>query len=215
MAGLFITIEGIEGAGKTTIAAKLEEWLTALGHRVYRTREPGGTPLGESLRQILLDANTPLGLEAELLLIEAARAQLMREVILPRLAAGETIVLDRHTDSTMAYQGYGRGLEKDVIQTLSTFATQGRNPDLTVLLDLDAETGLHRAQRVTQQTGLKDRFENEHIDFMKRIRQGFLAIAHKNPQRILLIPAGVDVDSVWQMIVTHLSANARVCFNQP
>lgn len=201
MPGLFITIEGVEGAGKTTLAAQLEQWLATQGVSVFRTREPGGTSLGESLRQIILNADVSLCLESELLLLEAARAQLMQDVILPRLQKGETVILDRHIDSTVAYQGYGRGMDIDMIQKFNTFVCHSRRPDITILLDLDVTIGLERAKKISLQENFRDRFENEKIEFMQKIREGFLAIAQAESQRFIVLSARNDAQVVLEMLL--------------
>lgn len=204
MPGLFITVEGIEGAGKTTIAERLETWLQGRGHATFRAREPGGTPVGEALRGLILDAGHPLGVEAELLLIEAARAQLMDEVVLPRLEQGQTVILDRHIDSTTAYQGYGRGLDLDLIARLNHFATRGRRPDRTILLDVDAAVGLARARDSKPGAAYQDRFETEELAFMERVRQGFLTLARQEPARFLVVNAEREVEAVWRIVCTGM-----------
>lgn len=204
MAGIFISMEGIEGAGKTSMAERLEQWLQAAERPVFRTREPGGTQAGEVLRQVILDADIPLCSEAELLLIEAARAQLMHEVILPKLREDCIVILDRHIDSTTAYQGFGRGVDGDLIAQLNGFTCRYRKPDLTVLLDVDVVEGLQRAQKITQQTLIRDRFETEKVEFMQKIREGFLEIAKKEPYRFLIVPAQGDEESVWTMLLAEI-----------
>ncbi|MFB3785376.1 MAG: dTMP kinase [bacterium] len=204
MPGFFITVEGIEGAGKTTVAERLETWLQVRGHATFRAREPGGTPTGEALRGLILDAGHPLGVEAELLLIEAARAQLMDEVVLPRLELGQTVILDRHIDSTTAYQGYGRGLDLDWIARLNHFATRGRRPDRTLLLDVDAAVGLARARGSKPDTPYADRFETEELAFMERVRQGFLTLARSEPQRFHVVNAEAGVEEVWRKVCTGI-----------
>ncbi len=212
MPGLFITVEGIEGAGKTTIAERLEAWLQSRGHATYRTREPGGTKIGESLRGLILNAGHPLGMEAELLLIEAARAQLMNEIILPRLEQGQTVILDRHIDSTTAYQGYGRGLDLDWIARLNHFATRGRRPGRTILLDVDAATGLARARGSKPDVLFEDRFETEELAFMERVRQGFLTLARQEPGRIHVVNARAGVEAVWGE-VSACMADYKIMFS--
>ncbi len=204
MPGFFLTIEGIEGTGKSTIAERTEHWFREKGHSVYRTREPGGTPVGESLRKILLDASHSLCLESELLLMEAARAQLMDEFILPKLASGYTVVLDRHIDSTTAYQGYGRGMDLDLIVKLNRFTCRGRVPDLTLLLDVNVQTGLERAKKITDQENLQDRFESERVEFMQLVRDGFLEIARREPNRISVVSTEEGIEKVWKKIQTLL-----------
>lgn len=205
MSGFLITFEGIEGTGKSTFAERTETWLREKGHPVYRTREPGGTPVGETLRNLLLDAKHSLCLESELLLMEAARAQLMDEVVLPKLESGHIVILDRHFDSTTAYQGYGRGLNLDLIVKLNNFTCHGRVPDLTILLDIDVQTGLERASNITRQEGYHDRFESERIEFMEHVREGFIKIYQKEQKRIVLISSDVLIENVWDRIQKVLS----------
>lgn len=205
MLGWFITIEGIEGSGKSTIARRLESRLREQGYSTFCTREPGGTDIGETLRELILNAEKPLSTQAELLLLEAARAQIMEEVILPRLAQNITVVLDRHCDSTIAYQGFGRGVDLDLIARINRFVCQGRTPDLTVLLDVDVKTGLSRARKVMERAGFKDRFETEAVEFMQLVREGFLKIAQKEPERVALVPACSDIESVWESVWCEIS----------
>ncbi len=200
MSGRLITVEGIEGSGKTTIAKRLVLFFKEKNIPCLYTREPGGTTAGEALRSIILDAEIPLCQESELLLIEAARAQIMREIVFPSLNAGQHVILDRHTDSTMAYQGYGRGMNRETVEQLNSFATQSRTPDLTILLDIDAPTGVARAQKITSQQGLNDRFETENIQFMEKVREGFLEIAQNDPERIILIDSRNDIEKVWEAV---------------
>ncbi len=200
MAGFFITLEGIEGTGKTTQAARIEEWLQNQGRPCLRTREPGGTAAGESIREILLNADYTLSVETELLLIEAARSQLMDEVILPELDAGKIIILDRFYDSTTAYQGYGRGLNLDFVSRINRFASRQCVPDLTLIFDLDVKTGLERARKIVERANFKDRFESETIEFMERARKGFLEIAASEPNRTRVIPVDSDPETIWEQI---------------
>ncbi len=190
--GCFITIEGIEGCGKTTQVRLLARRLKEEGHRVKVTREPGGCPIADQVRSILLNADnramTPL---TELLLYAAARAQHVREVVTPALEAGEIVLCDRFTDATIAYQGHGRGLDLDVIRRLNQLATGGVRPDLTLLLDCPAETGLKRAiSRINNSKGPREeRFELESLRFHERVREGYLALAAKEPERFVTIDA--------------------------
>lgn len=198
MPGYFITIEGIEGAGKSALAKHLVSWFQERGHETFCTREPGGTDIGESLRELILNAERPLSVRAELLLIEAARAQIMDEVILPRLNRGMTVILDRHCDSSAAYQGYGRGVDLELIDRLNRWVCQQRTPDLTLLLDVDVKTGLSRARKVKERAGFQDRFETEAIEFMQKVRDGFLQIAKREPRRVAIVSAQDDLESVWK-----------------
>ncbi|MTV48433.1 dTMP kinase [Heliobacillus mobilis] len=197
MPGLFITLEGADGAGKTTQGALLAQAFRALQYPVLETREPGGTPVGEAARRVLLDPSlTGMAPMAEVFLYAAARAQLIREVILPALAAGTVVICDRFTDSTLAYQGYGRGLDMDRLQSINHWATEGLAPDLTLLLDIDSDEGLSRARRKGA-----DRMEMETAAFHQKVRHGFLELAAKETSRIRVIPAGRDIFEVHRQVI--------------
>ncbi|WP_407276501.1 dTMP kinase [Halothiobacillus sp. DCM-1] len=203
--GWFITLEGIEGAGKTTAAACVVDWLTARGKTVVQTREPGGTPVAESIRQLVLTAgDEPIAPEAELLLMFAARAQHMHYRILPALARDEAVVCDRFTDSSRAYQGAGRGLDAGLIETLAQTVEQGRSPDMTLLLDLPVATGMVRAA-ARRGAAQQDRFEQERAAFFERVRAGFLAIAERHP-RVAVIDAAAPLPTVRAAIEQALAA---------
>jgi len=197
MPGYFITVEGIEGAGKTTIVKRLEKRLQELGHPCISCREPGGTEAAETIRNLLLNAAIPLFPETELLLMEAARTQLMREIVLPSLDAGKIVLLDRHGDSTLAYQGFGRGVEADAILWLNRFAAKGRSPDLTLLLDVEVSTGLARTRKRNSSSAASDRFESETTEFLERTRQGFLSIARKEPLRFCVVSSDLGEEEAW------------------
>ena len=184
-AGVFISFEGGDGAGKSTHMAYLCQAISSLGREVVRLREPGGTPIGEQLRQIVLDpANQELSERAELFIYEAARAQLTHEVIRPALERGAVVVCDRFFDSTMAYQGYGRGLDQGFIDTANRFATQGLVPDRTVAMFAPTvQEGLSRAGQVCA----ADRMELAGADFHQRVEAGFFACAKAQPQRIRVV----------------------------
>jgi dTMP kinase len=201
-ADAFITLEGGEGVGKSTQAGLLVDRLDGLGADVERVREPGGTDVGDRLREILLavDAAHPVP-RAELLLYEASRAQLVDEVIAPRLAEGAFVVCDRFIDSTLAYQGYGRGLGAEWVGTLNLWAAGGLLPDLTVVLDVDPATGIERAT-----SGGADRLEGEDAAFHGAVREGFLAIAGAEPDRVKVVDASGTVDEVAARVWTHISA---------
>ena len=189
MKGKFITLEGIEGAGKSTQIDVVAECLRVRGVRVVCTREPGGTPLGEKVRRVLLDPDLPaVSPDAELLLLFAARAQHLDQVIKPALERGEWVVSDRFTDATYAYQAGGRGLAEEVIGTLETLVQRGLQPDGTLLFDVDPVVGLGRASR----RGDKDRFESEAIDFFERARAAYLARAASWPDRIKVIDGALS-----------------------
>jgi dTMP kinase len=182
--GFFVTLEGPEGSGKSTQATLLADALTARGHRCLVTREPGGTALGEAVRQILLHRGdlTPVP-AADALLFNSARAQLVAEVIRPALERGEVVICDRFADSTLAYQGYGAGQPLDALRSLANFATGELRPDLTILIDLPVEVGLAR-----KQAGEITRFEErEDVAFHRRVREGFLALAAAEPARFVFV----------------------------
>lgn len=184
MIGVLITFEGIEGSGKSTQARLLADALRAHGHDVLAVREPGGSAIAEKIRALLLDpANTAMTPLAELLLYEAARAQLVAEIIRPALDRGAIVVCDRFYDSTTAYQGVGRGLRNVDFTTLNRLATGGLVPDLTLLLDVPVDTGLHRAKAGTA----GDRIEREPVEFHARVRQGFQTIAAAESVRVRLL----------------------------
>ena len=194
MAGSFIVFEGGEGAGKSTQETVLAHWLEQRGMTVVRTREPGGTPAGEAIRTIVL-SNDYAGLtdRAEALLFAAARGEHAEQIIRPALAAGAIVVCDRYLDSSVAYQGYGRGLGPEYVRNLSLWATRDLVPDLTVLLDVDPNVGLSRVQS-------PDRLESEPIDYHQHVRQAFVDIAAASPERYLVIDADQDKDTIAQQI---------------
>ena len=197
MQGKFITIEGGEGAGKSTMMKRLVAWLEAHGHRVICTREPGGTPLAEKVRRILLnDEQLEICSKAELLLMFAARAQHLDELIRPALMRGETVLSDRFTDASWAYQGGGRGVPAAQIAGLEQMVHGDLQPDLTLLLDLPVELGLQRASIRSE----ADRIEQESLHFFERVRQAYLERAHSDTQRFAVIDASGNVDQVWSQI---------------
>jgi dTMP kinase len=197
MKGTFITLEGPEGAGKTVHAQRLADELAARGHRVRLTREPGGTSLGERLRAILLERSGPavgaLDPRADALLFNAARAQLVAEVVRPALDAGEVVLCARFADSTLAYQGFGAGLPIIDLRAIATVATGGLDPDRTILLDLPPEVGLARKADET-----RNRFESAFdLEFHRRVRDGFLDLARGEPSRWRVVDAARRVDDVF------------------
>jgi len=203
MKGIFITFEGIEGSGKSTQIVLLANYLTAHNRSVTLTREPGGTAIGDQVRRILLDpSNTILVPRAELLLYAAARAQHLEELIRPELEAGKTVLCDRFSDATLAYQGYGRGLDPELIQGLDRIVSEGVTPDLTILLDVDPVVGLSRARGRNSSRGLESeaRFENEAIAFHERVRQGYLTRAKQEPCRFRLIDASQTPDEIQNKV---------------
>jgi len=199
MQGVFITVEGIEGSGKSTQISLLAEQLKGAGRHVTLTREPGGTAIGDQVRKILLDpANKALDPTAELLLYAASRAQHLKEVILPGLADGRIVLCDRFSDATLAYQGYGRGLDITMITTLDRIVCAGLKPEATLLLDIDAETGVGRARGRNSSKGLhhEARFENEAIAFHERVRRGYLALAKQETRRFRVVDASGTPEEV-------------------
>ena len=200
--GRFITFEGGEGCGKSTQVARLRDALESQGVDVVVVREPGGTWLAEQIRPLIKDQfEDPPGDRAELLLFLAARAQLVANVIRPALEAGKWVVSDRFSDSTVAYQGYGRGLPVDVIRQRNDFACDGLAPDLTILLDVPPETARERRQRRERATSsAADRFEREGAEFHARIRRGFADIAEAEPSRVVTVDASGTPDAVWEEI---------------
>jgi dTMP kinase len=197
MRGTFITMEGVEGAGKSTMLERVGGWLEAAGRTPVRTREPGGTELAEKLRGILLDRDgLPLSGKAELLLMFAARAQHLEELIRPALGRGEWVLCDRFTDATWAYQGGGRGLAAGDIAALEMLVHGDLQPDLTLLLDLPVEEGLRRASFRSE----ADRFEQEPAAFFERVRAAYLERAAAAPQRFAVIDASRDMETVWSQI---------------
>ncbi len=200
--GFFITVEGTEGAGKTTQILRMKKHIEAGGRTCLLTREPGGTPLAEELRRIVkhADAGETLFPESELMLIAAARCQHVREVIRPALLRGEVVLCDRFGDSTAAYQGAGRGLPAPLVKAVCDAAAGDCVPDLTVLLDLPPETGLRRAGARAETAGSRDRFEAERLAFHARVRGEFLAIAGREPRRVRVVPADRTPDEVFNVI---------------
>jgi len=202
MAGFFISFEGIEGSGKSTQIALLAQALRAQGHEVIVTREPGGTATGQVLRRLLLEPSaTPLVSGAELLLMLADRAQHVQEVIVPALQADNVVISDRFVDSTIAYQGYGRGLDSDLLARLNSFACGGYMPSLTFVLDLPVTEGLRRAGQRRGTTAGADHFEAESVAFHERVRTGYLEVARTNPHRVCLIDAARSVEVIHQEIL--------------
>ena len=199
--GLFITVEGTEGVGKSTNMTFIEAWLKKAGKELVITREPGGTALGEKLRGVLLDAKEQsMSDDTELLLMFAARAQHLKEVILPALEAGKWVLCDRFTDSTYAYQGGGRGIDLSRIAQLEQWVQGDRRPDMTLILDLPIDIGLERAGK----RSTPDRFELEKYDFFNKVRDTFLALAAASPERYEVIDASPSIEQVQQSIQTVL-----------
>lgn len=205
---LFITFEGIEGSGKTTQIRLLADALRQQGRTVVVTREPGGCPIADEIRAILLDSgNSAMVPRAELLLYAAARSQHVEEVIRPALAQEHIVLCDRFSDATLAYQGFGRRLPLPLIQQLNALATDGLQPHLTLLFDLPVATGLSRAmERIARSSGpAEDRFEQETGTFHQRIRNGYLALAEQSPERFQLVAADAPPDKVAQQVLKIVS----------
>ena len=213
---MFITFEGIEGTGKTTQIARLKEYFEAQGREVLLTREPGGSRVGRELRQMLLHVdNADLTPITELFLYLADRAQHVAQVIRPQLEAGRIVLCDRFADSTIVYQGFGRGLDTAILRQLNEVAVDGVWPDLTIVLDIDPEVGLKRATLRNLDEGKakeEGRFEAEHISFHRRIREGYLTWAALNRDRVKVADASATPDEVFEriksLIETHLPAPA-------
>lgn len=202
MSGLFITLEGGEGSGKSTQSKLLKNHLEAHGHTVVTTREPGGPAVSEAIRQILLDPkNTELTSTTELLLYEAARAQHVAQTVRPALNEGAVVICDRFYDSTSAYQGAGRGLAPDDLERLHQIATEGLTPDLTILIDLPAEEGLARASKRQSH----DRIEQESIEFHKKVREGFLSIAKREAQRVFVVDGLLSIEEIATKIAERVA----------
>lgn len=200
--GLFITVEGTEGVGKTTNMDFVEAYLRERGVDLLRTREPGGTPLAEQLRALLLaPREEQVDPTAELLMVFAARAQHFNRLICPALARGQWVLCDRFTDATYAYQGAGRGLDMGLIGQLEALVQGGRRPDCTLLLDIDVQTGLARAGA----RGELDRFESEAVNFFERVRAGYQARAAAEPARFRHVDAGQPLVAVQAQIARHLN----------
>lgn len=203
--GTFITFEGIEGSGKTTQQQRVAEHLRALGHTVVITKEPGGTPLADQIRAILLHSTSVIDPIAEVFLFAASRRQHTTEVIEPALARGEVVLCDRYADSTLAYQGFGRLIDLDRLRMLNDWATGGRRPDLTLVFDLSEETGVRRA--VSRNAGAvqdEGRFEAEDLRFHRRVREGYLSLAASEPARFATVDAEGSVDDVFGRTLAQL-----------
>ncbi len=201
--GKLITCEGIDGSGKSTQAKLLTERLRASGKDCALFREPGGTPLGEQVRKILLDQPDKMGAMAEMLLFSAARAELVRQIIKPALAQGCIVILDRFTDSTTAYQGYGRGLDLALIETVNRASMQGVEPAVTFLFDIAADEALNRHRRT------HDRMEQEGVAFMEKVRRGYLSVAESYPGRIAVLDGTKAIEAlaeeVWNKVFNILN----------
>ncbi len=207
---MFLTFEGIDGSGKSTQMRLLGERLRAAGKPVVENAEPGGTPIGVQIRRILLDAkNQELCPTAELLLYFASRAQAVDELVRPALARGEIVLSDRWTDSTLVYQGCGRGLGAETVLTLDRIACRGLVPDLTIIVDIDLETSLARARvRNTRTESSETRMDEQSLDFHRRVRDAYHALAAAQPERIRLVNGDAAVETVaeeiWEIVSRHV-----------
>jgi dTMP kinase len=200
--GRLITIEGLDGAGKTTLAAELQRELAARGHEVVRLREPGGVRIAERLRELVKDPALHIGAPAEALIYAASRAQLVEEALEPLLSAGKWVLLDRFVDSSLAYQGGGRELGVDQVRTINEFATGGLEPDRTLLLEIDPQLGRARSRAREEPV---DRLEAEQDEFFERIRETYQALAEREPERIRRIDASAPPDAVLRSALEELS----------
>ena len=214
MTGYFITFEGIEGCGKSTQCQAVAAALRRAGISITVSREPGGTHIGERIRALLLDVNSrQLYAETELLLYAADRAQHVRQVLRPALEAGSVVLCDRFADSTFAYQGYGRGLDMELIRRLNTEASGALTPNLTILLDVPVEIGLGRiTERGRQPGGGRDRLEQEHHAFHERVRQGYLALASAEPDRMVVIDASDGIDALSARVLRTVNELLAAAF---
>ena len=197
--GLFITFEGADGCGKTTQMSMLYDYLKSKGYDVVLTREPGAKGLGEKVREILLNYNGKVSDRCESFLFLADRAQNIDVIVIPAINEGKIVLCDRHIDSTVAYQGYGRGLDIDRINMLNSLAANGKKPDLTFVFDIDVETSMKRVGKE------KDRMESAGIEFHNRVRNGYLEIAKLEPERIKVIDASKSIDEIHKKVVEIIS----------
>ena len=199
MAGKFISIEGVEGAGKSTQVRFIQDYLTSLGKTVVVTREPGGTELSEKIRNLLLEPSpNSMDNDTELLLMFASRAEHVSKVINPALHRGDWVLCDRFLDATYAYQGAGRGIQRQRIQQIADWTLKGLTPDLTLLFDLPVELGL---ERVLERKGEMDRFEQEKINFFKKIRKSYLKSAKAEPNRIKIVDASLSITKIQKQLI--------------
>ena len=207
---MFITFEGIEGSGKTTQLQRLAAVLRERGRSVIVTKEPGGTPLADRIRAILLDSGSVIDPVAELFLFAASRRQNVMDVIRPALARGEVVLCDRFTDSTLAYQGFGRLLTLDRLRALNDWATDSTRPDLVLVFDIAEETGLGRARsRNADATEDEGRFELEDLRFHRRVREGYLALAAAEPDRYAVVDANGTADEVFERMMNVMEPRLR------
>ena len=197
--GLFITFEGADGCGKTTQMQLLAQYLGKKGYDIVLTREPGGKGLGEKVREILLNYDGEVSDQCESFLFLADRAQNIDTIVNPAVASGKIVLCDRHTDSTVAYQGYGRGLDLERIKMLNNIATNGRKPDLTFVFDIDTETSMKRVGKE------KDRMESAGLEFHNRVREGYLKIAQQESERIFVIDATKSIEEIHEEVLNKIA----------
>ncbi len=201
MKGIFITMEGPDGAGKTTQIELLKEYLGKFGYDVLITRDPGGNKVSEAIREVILNREfTEMGYMTELLLYAASRAQLVKENIKPALMSGKAVIADRFVDSSAVYQGIGRNLGIDTVYKVNEFALQGIMPDMTFLLDIDAEAGISRKRNQAE----LDRMERESIEFHKKVVEGYRTLAEMSPERIIKIDAALPKEDIHAIITTYV-----------
>ncbi len=203
MPGVFITFEGPEGGGKSTQTKLLKAALERAGYAVCLTREPGGTPLGDAVRSALLNPNLEIGAMSEFLLFSASRAQLCKDIIVPKLADNHVVICDRFFDSSLAYQGYGRGLNLDFLREVTWEATGGLRPHVTILLDLEPKLGLTRAASV----GAPDRLEQADLGFHQKVRAGFQELASLEPERFLMLDATLATQVIHEQILSAITGS--------
>ena len=200
MSGLFISFEGIDGCGKSTQADLLRSYLESKGEQVERLREPGGTALSEQIREILLNPNNDkMDPSTESILLSASRAQLTREIIIPALERGNVVICDRYADSTLAYQGYGRGINLEWLEKLNAFATAGLKPDITLLVDLPVDEALNRMQSKSF-----DRIEMEGIEFLDKVRSGYLELTDRFSKRYFMIDGMETIEEMSKKIINKI-----------
>ena len=203
MQGLFISFEGGEGVGKSTQIKALTHRLKSAGHRVLTTREPGGTPLCESIRSLVQSDQEVISPEAELLLFTASRAQLCRQIIQPAIERGEIVLCDRFMDSTSVYQGVARAIPSALVDQINQFSVGNCKPDLTFLIDMDPHQGFQRVRQ--RAAGSLDRIEQESLDFFKAVRSGYLELANNEPDRFVILDGQLPIEAIEQAIWTALS----------
>lgn len=201
--GLFITFEGADGCGKTTQLMMLAKYLEEKGYDVLVTREPGAKGLGEKIREILLNYDGEVSSQCEAFLFLADRAQHMDVIVKPAVEKGRVVLCDRHTDSTVAYQGFGRGLDINRINMLNNIATSGRKPDLTIVFDIDVETSMKRVG--TQ----KDRLESAGVEFHNRVRNGYIEIAHQEPERVKVVDASKLIENIHKDVIAIFNSYGK------